>query len=67
MTQQDDAVTPREPTDTRAVPRAVVRLLRSGALDEAKTRRMIEIHGETAREAAGAIKAEPIKAEPIKA
>jgi len=58
MNQQDDAVSPqRDATDTRAVPRAVVRLLRSGALDEAKTRRVIEIHGETALEAVGTVKA----------
>ena len=29
----------------RALPRAVVRLLRSGSLDAARTRRVLEIHG----------------------
>lgn len=55
MNQEDDVVLPHEEHGQRAVPRAVVRLLRSGALDEAKTKRVIEIHGESALEAVGAV------------
>lgn len=29
----------------RALPRAVIRLLRSGSLDAARTRRVLEVHG----------------------
>jgi hypothetical protein len=31
--------------NARALPRAVIRLLRSGSLDAARTRRVLEIHG----------------------
>lgn len=34
---------PNEPE--RSLPRAVVRLLRSGTLDAARTRRVLEVHG----------------------
>jgi len=56
MSRSDENVRPRE--EPRAVPRAVVRLLRSGLLDEAKTRRVLEIHGAAALEAVGTVKAE---------
>lgn len=57
MDRRDDLIQPREEPEPRAVPRAVVRLLRSGLLDEAKTRRVIAIHGETALEAVGIVRA----------
>lgn len=48
----------RDESEPRAVPRAVVRLLRSGVLDEAKTKRVLEIHGEKALRAVGTVKAD---------
>ena len=36
---------PTRPENERSLPRAVVRLLRSGALDAARTRRVLEVHG----------------------
>ena len=56
MSRPQAPVPPRE--DTRAMPRSVVRLLRSGLLDEAKTKRVLEIHGPGALEAVGVIKPE---------
>lgn len=57
MSRKDDLPTSSEST-LRAVPRAVIRLLRSGQLDEAKTRRVLEIHGPAALDAVGSVKAE---------
>lgn len=37
---------PNKPAEKeRALPRAVIRLLRSGSLDAARTRRVLEVHG----------------------
>lgn len=56
MYGSDDMSRRREQSEPRAVPRALVRLLRSGALDEAKTKRILEIHGAKALEAVGTVK-----------
>jgi hypothetical protein len=40
-----DPTRPVESDNERALPRAVVRLLRSGSLDPARTRRVLEVHG----------------------
>ncbi|MBI2395670.1 MAG: hypothetical protein HYV09_39255 [Deltaproteobacteria bacterium] len=57
MSRHDDLPSSSQPQQ-RAVPRAVIRLLRSGQLDEAKTRRVLEIHGPVALEAVGSVKPE---------
>jgi hypothetical protein len=58
MSRSDENIRPSEEPECRAVPRAVVRLLRSGLLDQAKTRRVLEIHGAMALEAVGTVKAD---------
>jgi hypothetical protein len=40
-----DPTRPVSDSEERALPRAVVRLLRSGSLDAARTRRVLEVHG----------------------